>query len=163
MALFNFMKKKKEGVTIFSPMKGKVVPLSQVPDPVFADGIMGNGMAIDPTEGKVFAPFDGIVSTLFPTGHAIGLSSCEGLELLIHIGMDTVKLDGKYFTKKVTDGEEVKKGDLLIEVDLEAVKEAGYSVITPVIICDPKEYSELKISDFKEILAGEQLCVCEKQ
>lgn len=163
MALFDLFKKKKEGVSIAAPVNGKMVPLKEVPDPVFADGIMGEGIAIDPEEGKIFAPFDGTVTTLFPTGHAIGLTSNEGLELLIHIGMDTVKLDGKHFEKKVADGDTVKKGDLLIEVDLDAVKAEGYSVITPVIICDPKEYTGNKFTEEKEIHVGDEICFCEKQ
>ena len=163
MGFLDLFKKKKEGVSIAAPVEGKIIPLKDVPDPVFAEGIMGEGIAIDPTVGKIFAPFDGTVTTLFPTGHAVGLTSTEGLELLIHIGMDTVKLDGKHFEKKVSDGDSVKKGDLLIEVDLKAVSEEGYPIVTPVIICDPKDYTKLIFTEEKEVHVGDEICFCEKQ
>lgn len=162
MAFLDFFKKKEEGFTVYAPVAGKVVPLSDVPDPVFAEGIMGKGIAIEPSDGKIYAPLDGTVTTLFPTGHAVGLTTKEGAELLIHIGMDTVKLEGKCFEKKVTDGAEVKKGDLLIEVDLDGVKEAGYPTITPIVVCDPKEYVNIEIKAEGQVAAGDELCFFKK-
>ena len=163
MGFFDVFKKKMEGVVISSPMSGKVVALSEVPDPVFADGIMGQGIAIDPTDGCVCAPFDGTVSTLFPTGHAVGLTSAEGIEVLIHVGMDTVKLDGKHFEKLVSDGDHVKQGDVLLQVDIDAVKTEGYATITPIVICDPKEYTDIQIKAEEFVAIGDELCHCVKQ
>ncbi|GAA5031752.1 beta-glucoside-specific PTS transporter subunit IIABC [Microbacterium fluvii] len=123
-----------DDVEITSPVDGTVVPLSEVPDAAFASGGLGEGVAIKPASGAVFAPFDGTVVAAFPTGHAIGLRSVNGAEVLIHIGIDTVKLNGEHFTLHVTSGQEVKAGDLLVEFDGDAIERAGYDTITPVIV-----------------------------
>jgi len=119
---------------VSSPMKGKVVALSDLEDKAFSQGLIGDGLAINPTEGKVYAPFDGTLSVVFPTGHAFGITGEDGIELLIHIGVDTVKLDGKGFKTFFKQGENVKKGDLIAEFDIELIKKAGYSLVSPVII-----------------------------
>ena len=113
-------------------------------DETFAGEILGKGMAVIPSEGKVYAPFDGTVETIFPTGHAVALKSAQGVEALIHVGMDTVKLNGKYYTAKVQDGASVKKGDLLVEFDLDGIRGEGYDVTTPVVITNTDEYAQVK-------------------
>ncbi|WP_099221732.1 beta-glucoside-specific PTS transporter subunit IIABC [Listeria costaricensis] len=139
-----------------APLNGKTVPLSQVEDEVFASGLLGKGVAILPEEGRVFAPADGEVTTLFPTGHAIGVTTTEGIELLIHIGMNTVNLEGKYFTPKVHQGDKVEKGQVLLEFDLEAIKKEGYSVVTPVVISNGKEYLEV-VSTEQQIVQSDDI------
>jgi len=123
-----------------APLTGTILPLSETPDPVFAEGIMGDGALIDPDEGVLYAPFDGIVQMLFPTSHAIGLVSTEGVELLIHIGLDTVKLEGKYFESFVKEGQEVKTGDKLISFDVEALKKEGFVTKTPIIVTNRDKF-----------------------
>lgn len=120
-------------IVIMSPMTGEVKPLSETPDPTFAQGMMGDGVVVFPTEGKVVAPFDGEVTFVFATKHAIGLQSDTGLEMLIHVGIDTVQLDGKGFTTHVTDGDKIKQGDLLIEFDMAFLSENAPSLATPLI------------------------------
>lgn len=144
--------------TIYSPMKGKIVKLENVLDEAFSSGAVGKGIAIEPSEdGKVFAPFDGVIETAFPTKHAIGLTSDKGAELLIHIGMDTVKLDGKYFTSHIEEGQKIKKGDLLMEFDAEKIKEAKYSVITPIVITNFENYGNIEETSADYINVGDIL------
>ena len=144
--------------TIYSPIKGKIVKLENVLDEAFSSGAVGKGIAIEPSEdGKVFAPFDGVIETAFPTKHAIGLTSDKGVELLIHIGMDTVKLDGKYFTSHIEEGQKIKKGDLLMEFDTEKIKEEGYSVITPIVITNFENYGAIEETSADSINAGDTL------
>ena len=126
---------------LYAPIAGKAVPVTEVPDPTFAEGLLGNGIAIEPTEGKVYAPCDATVDMMFTTGHAVSLVADCGAEVLIHVGLETVGLEGKPFTIHVANGDKVKKGQLLIEVDLEAVKAAGLPTITPMLICNTDDYS----------------------
>ena len=123
-----------------APMAGKAVAISQVPDPTFAEGMLGNGIAIEPTDGKVYAPCDATVDMMFTTGHAVSLVADFGAEVLIHIGLETVSLEGKPFTIHVANGDKVKKGQLLMEADLEAIKAAGLNTITPMLICNTDDY-----------------------
>jgi PTS system beta-glucosides-specific IIC component len=123
-----------EDAEILSPVDGTVLPLSEVADAAFADGSLGAGVALQPRSGAVFAPFDGVVVAAFPTGHAIGLRHASGAEVLIHIGIDTVRLNGEHFTLKVTSGQQVTAGDLLVEFDLAAIAAAGYDLTTPVVV-----------------------------
>ncbi|MFF0909579.1 beta-glucoside-specific PTS transporter subunit IIABC [Microbacterium enclense] len=125
---------------VLSPVDGTVVPVSEVPDAAFADGSLGQGVAIRPTSGAVYAPFDATVVAAFPTGHAIGLRGVDGVELLIHVGIDTVRLGGQHFALKVQSGAEVKAGDLLLEFDGDAIEKAGYDLITPVIVTNGDLY-----------------------
>ena len=124
----------------YAPMAGKAVPITEVPDPTFAEGMLGNGIAIEPAEGKVYAPCDATVDMMFTTGHAVSLVADCGAEILIHVGLETVGLEGKPFTIHAANGDKVKKGQLLIEVDLEAVKAAGLPTITPMLICNADDY-----------------------
>jgi len=127
-------------VAVRSPLDGTVVPLSETPDAAFADGGLGQGVAIRPRSGALYAPFDAVVVAAFPTGHAIGLRHPDGAELLIHIGIDTVRLGGEHFALKVASGQEVRAGDLLVEFDVDAIAAAGYDLTTPVIITNPDLY-----------------------
>ena len=125
---------------VYAPMAGKAVAITEVPDPTFAEGMLGNGIAIEPTEGKVYAPCDATVDMMFTTGHAVSLVADFGAEILIHVGLETVSLEGKPFTIHAANGDKVKKGQLLIEVDLQAIKDAGLPTITPVVICNTDDY-----------------------
>ncbi|WP_208559700.1 beta-glucoside-specific PTS transporter subunit IIABC [Marinilactibacillus kalidii] len=134
-----------------TPISGDIVPLSEVEDNAFSIGLLGKGIAIMPSEGKVFAPADGSVTTLFPTHHAIGITTTDGIEVLIHVGMDTVNLDGRHFSPKVKQGDIVKKGQLLLEFDKEGIQKEGYSVITPVIISNTNQYLDILETSNKEM------------
>lgn len=136
------------------PLAGEVYPLSDITDAAFSKGLLGKGLVVRPNDGKVYAPFDGTVETLFPTNHAIGLKSEEGIELLIHIGMDTVNLEGKHFTPHVKQGDKIEKGQLLLEFDGAAIQEAGYSIDTPIVVTNTKEYLDVveKISENELII-----------
>ena len=132
------------------PIEGKIIPLNQVEDDAFSQEVLGKGIAIIPSEGKVYAPFDGTVITLFPTKHAIGIVSDNGCEVLIHIGMNTVQLNGKYFTSHVQQGDKVKKGQLLVEFDIDHILQEGYNLETPVIITNTKDYSNINTKTNKD-------------
>ncbi|NRY63250.1 beta-glucoside-specific PTS transporter subunit IIABC [Clostridium beijerinckii] len=127
----------------YSPIEGKAVSLSKVNDPMFSEKMMGDGIAIIPKEGRVVSPVNGKVSAVFETKHAIGIISNEGAEILIHIGLDTVKLNGKFFEAKVKEGDSINIGDLLVKFNLEEIKKAGYDVITPIIITNTSKYREI--------------------
>ena len=124
----------------YAPMAGKAVPITEVPDPTFAEGMLGNGIAIEPAEGKVYAPCDATVDMMFTTGHAVSLVADCGAEVLIHVGLETVGLEGKPFTIHAANGDKVKKGQLLMEADLDAIKAAGLNTITPMLICNTDDY-----------------------
>ena len=131
-----------EGVELGAHLVGTVVPLVDVKDPTFSSGALGAGTAVEPTEGKLYAPADGKITVAFPTGHAYGLRTEDGLDLLMHIGMDTVELDGKHFTPKVAKGDTVKRGDVIAEFDIPAIKAAGYPLATPLVITNSKKLTE---------------------
>ncbi|MEK0288240.1 beta-glucoside-specific PTS transporter subunit IIABC [Caldifermentibacillus hisashii] len=141
---------------ILSPLNGKVKQLSDISDKAFASGALGKGVAIEPAEGKLYAPVSGIVSALFPTNHAIGITTDEGAEVLIHIGMDTVRLEGKYFKGHVSQGARVEKGQLLIEFDIDQIKKAGFPVTTPVIITNYDQFDVTPTCE-NQIKVGESL------
>lgn len=124
-------------------MNGTVVPLSDVKDDAFASGALGNGVAIEPSEGKLFAPADGVIETVFDTRHAVGMTTKDGAELLLHIGIDTVKLGGKHFESHIAPGQKVKKGDLLVSFDMDAMKSEGYLCTTPMIVCNTDDYDSI--------------------
>ncbi|NBH35922.1 PTS beta-glucoside transporter subunit EIIBCA [Clostridiaceae bacterium] len=139
------------------PIQGQMVPLEQVNDAVFSQKILGDGVAILPEEGKVFAPVSGVVSALFETKHAIGITSQDGVELLIHIGIDTVNLQGKYFTAHVNAGCEIKKGDLLISFDQKAIQKEGYDTITPVLVANMTQFTSLDVEAKDHVNPGDLL------
>ena len=136
---------------IFAPIAGAAVPVSVVPDPTFSSGMLGNGVAVIPTEGKVYAPCNATVDMMFTTGHAVSLVADNGAEILIHVGLETVALEGKPFTVHVENGQKVSKGDLMIEVDLEAVKAAGLNTITPVLVCNSDDFGTFKTFTGKDV------------
>jgi len=133
-------------IRLDSPLEGELIPLSDVQDPVFGSGAMGRGAAVKNPKGKVFAPFDGEITVFFETKHAIGMKSKDGVEILIHVGMDTVKLKGEHFTAKAAQGDTVKKGQLLLEFDPEAIKAAGYETTTPVVVTNAAEFGDITIA-----------------
>ncbi|RKL66583.1 PTS glucose transporter subunit IIA [Salipaludibacillus neizhouensis] len=143
---------KKESVVerITAPINGKVVDITEVPDPVFSQKMMGEGIAIEPSDGNVVSPVDGEVVQVFPTKHAIGLKTKSGLELLIHIGLDTVNLDGEGFEAFVKAGDKVKRGDKLVSFDLEIINEKATSTISPLIITNMDEVVENVEKEFTE-------------
>ncbi|QXB60651.1 PTS beta-glucoside transporter subunit IIABC [Pantoea agglomerans] len=148
---------------ILSPMTGTVLGLGQIPDPTFASGLLGQGVAIIPSDNKVIAPFAGEVASLFQTRHAIGLLSHSGIELLIHVGIDTVRLDGKPFTAHVKVGDTFSAGDLLLEFDRQAILDAGYDLATPIIITNSDEYPEVMTVAGTAVTAGTPLLSVTRQ
>ncbi|MFJ6412859.1 MULTISPECIES: beta-glucoside-specific PTS transporter subunit IIABC [Terribacillus] len=142
---------------IASPLTGEVRPLAEVSDPTFAQEIMGKGIAIFPSKGEVVSPIDGEVVTLFATKHAIGLRSTDGAEVLIHVGIDTVKLNGEHFTAHIVSGDKVQKGQKLVSFDIEAIQAAGYDVITPVIITNTAEYEDITALTEGTVNGGEAI------
>lgn len=147
----------KNKISIKSPVKGEAVPLSQVDDPTFAEEIIGKGIAIIPTEDEIFSPINGTVSLVFNTKHAIGLKTEDGAEVLIHIGLDTVKLNGEHFTTFVKSGDKVKVGDKLVEFDREAIKNKGYDIITPIIITNSSDYLDIIPKDVTSVNQGDEV------
>ena len=132
--------------TLFAHASGNVVELKDVPDEAFSSLALGNGVAIEPLEGKIYAPADGVVENVYDTKHAITLLTTDGTEVLIHIGLDTVKLKGKYFNVHVKDDQSIKKGDLLISFDMDKIKKEGYSLVTPMIVCNTDSYKTIEIT-----------------
>ncbi|HEL2344859.1 TPA: beta-glucoside-specific PTS transporter subunit IIABC [Streptococcus suis] len=135
---------------VFSPLSGQILPLEKVNDATFSKKMLGEGVAIIPKDGKVYAPFDGAVTNLFPTKHAIGLTSDEGVELLIHFGLETVELKGRGFVSHVSDGEKIEKGQLMLEVDVEMLVAEGYDIVTPVVVTNTQEYLDVLLLSTKE-------------
>ncbi len=146
-----------EEIVLCAALSGKVIPLQEVEDDVFNKGMLGQGVAILPKEGKVFAPCDGVISTVPSTKHAVGIAGAANTEILIHVGMDTVKLEGKYFDCKVKAGDSIKKGDILLEFDMNAIQSAGYTLVTPMVICNSDDYNNINIIASGEIQAGTEL------
>ena len=141
--------------TICAPVTGRAVPVSEVSDPTFGQEILGKGIAIKPTVGKVFAPCDATVDMMFDTGHAVSLVADCGAEILIHVGLDTVNLKGEHYTVIAGNGDKVKKGDLLMEFDMDAITAAGYDIITPVIICNSADYTTFNTHVNADVSAGD--------
>lgn len=158
--MFSRWKSKKEeknaeaSIEISAPVSGQAVPLSEVPDETFAGGHMGKGVAIEPTEGRLIAPFDGTIAHVVKTNHALILEHSSGLQLLMHIGIDTVSLKGNGFISNIATGDEVKAGQTLIEFDLEAIRTAGYRTITPVIVTSNVEYTPVVDFHYGSVTAG---------
>lgn len=141
--MFQLFKSKNNKIIINAPIEGKAVPISEVSDPTFGEEILGKGIAIIPSVGRVVAPADGLINIMFDTKHAISMTTADGAEILIHVGLDTVKLNGQYFTSYVKADDKVKAGDLLLEFDIEKIQEAGYDVISPIVICNTADYKDV--------------------
>jgi PTS system beta-glucosides-specific IIC component len=151
------IKQKTHKLSVFSPIKGEIIPLSEVADEAFAMEILGKGVGIIPSEGLVVAPVDGIITTLFPTLHAIGITSNDGVELLIHVGLDTVQLDGEGFNAFVKQGDNVIQGQKLLEFDIEKIQKAGYSITTPVVVTNTASYLSVVKESVQSIEGGDLL------
>lgn len=146
---------------VYAPINGEAIPSAQVDDPTFASEALGKGLAIIPSEGKVYAPFDGTVEMLFDTKHAVAVTSDDGVEVLIHVGVDTVNLKGEGYTAHTATGEKVKKGQLLLEFDMDRIKKAGYQTVTPVIVTNSDEYKNVQVVKTGSVRAGDEvLTVC---
>ena len=146
-----------EDFTVTAPIQGRAIPLSEVEDQTFASGMLGPGMAIAPAEGPVVSPVDGEVLVAFPTGHAYGLRSASGVELLIHVGMDTVQLEGKHFSPKVKAGDKILQGMPLVDVDWAAVGAAGYQTVTPIVVSNAQGYEGIEEHGAGTIHRGDAL------
>src|SRR5699024_3594210 len=138
-------------------IKGYIYPMTALNEPLFATSTVGKGVAIQPVEGKVVSPVDGTVTTLFPTHHAIGITSETGAEILVYVGLDTVKLKGQYFHVQLKQGDEVKQGDLLMEFDMENIQKAGYELVTPIVITYTEEYLNIDITKNKSVSSADNL------
>lgn len=161
--MFDFLKKKPETFTLGAPVKGKAVSLREVNDPTFSDGLLGKGVAVVPSEGKVFAPADGEIAMVFETLHAVSMNADFGAEILIHVGLDTVTMKGEGFTGHVKAGDKVKKGELLLEMDLEKIKAAGYDTVTPMLICNTDAYADVEGLPGKDVVPGDDILVIKKK
>ncbi len=151
-----FKKKQKEEV-VSAPLTGKVIPLSEVPDPVFAQKMMGDGLAIIPTEGVLVSPVDGKIIQVFPTKHAVGILSNFGAEILMHIGLETVGMNGEGFEAFVKEGDTVKVGQKLMTFDLDLINEKATSTVTPVIITNGEQIEIVSKDENQEVQAGNQI------
>lgn len=145
---------------LLAPVSGKVIPLSEVRDEAFAGGILGQGAAVIPENGEICAPCDGVISVMYPTGHAVGIKSDIGAEILIHVGMDTVTLNGSCFDVKVKAGDHVKAGQLLVRANIEGIKKEGLDITTPVIVANTADYMQIKMVAEKSVKRGEVLLNC---
>lgn len=144
-----FGKESKE-ITILSPMEGSVVPADQINDPTFKEQLLGPTIGIKPAGNRVVAPLSGSINSIFETGHALTIISDSGVELIIHIGLDTVQLKGRFFKIHAKDGDKIKPGDLLVEFDKDEIIKAGYDVITPIIICNAAMFSDIEMFTGKD-------------
>ena len=162
---FPFQRLEERGrvLTLDAPISGDVIPLSEVNDQTFATGLLGQGVAIRPTGTRVIAPADAKVEAIFPTGHAVALNTVDGLDVLIHVGLDTVQLEGKHFTVHAQVGDIVHKGDVLIEFDREAIAAEGYDVTVPILVCNSVEFSSIKGSVGVHVEEMDQLIVARER
>lgn len=151
----------KKGINIGAPMAGECISVKEVKDPTFKEEVLGRGVAIIPSSGKVYAPSDGTIEMIFPTGHAISIVTKEGVELLIHIGIDTVELKGRHFKVKVNQGDIVKKGDLLLEANIVEIQKEGYDVATPVVITNSSDFTKIILEEGK-VKVGDNIMLIRK-
>lgn len=143
--------------TLLSPLSGTIIPLSDVNDQTFAAGLLGQGVAIEPTGDRVVAPADSKIEAIFPTGHAVALHTSNGLDVLIHVGLDTVKLAGRHFKVHASVGDQVKQGQVLIEFDRHAISEEGFDVTVPILVCNSVEFASIKGNIGKDVDELERL------
>lgn len=163
MDLFRKKTEKKEADPyVYAPVAGTVTGLSEVQDEAFSSGVMGEGIAIEPAEGRVYAPCDGEISVFFPTGHALGITAETGAEILIHVGMDTVSLNGQGFTPRAQAGDKVTKGQLLLEFDMEYIKSRNLPLTTPVVVTNADEMAEVKLLPAQNVSNADVIMECRR-
>lgn len=148
---------KSSEIEILAPVSGEAVPLSEVSDPTFSQEILGKGAAIRPSANQIVAPCDAVIDMMFDTGHAVSMTSEDGVEILVHVGLETVNLKGQFFKVFAKSGDKVKAGQPLIEFDSEGIRKSGYDLITPVIVCNSDDYSAITPVTGKQVTAGEKL------
>ena len=152
--MFGFKSKK---IIIPSPLDGTVISVSKLSDPVFSDDILGKGIAVMPDDSRITAPNDALITMMFDTGHAVSLETDDGVELLIHVGIDTVKLKGTHYTIHKQTDEKVKAGDILMEFDAPSISALGYETVTPVVVCNPDKFKSISFAAEGPIKTGEPL------
>lgn len=162
MGIFDSFKKKKQVYTILSPVKGELIDVTALKDPVFSECMMGKSIAVNPLDNKVVSPIEGSIELVFETGHAIGFKSKEGVELLLHLGIDTVQLAGKYFNVSVKQGDTVKQGDLIAEYDVEKIKKEGYNPVAILIVTNSDQWSQIVYESPKEVTTQDKVMEIEK-
>ncbi len=150
-------KKHKKALSLYAHLNGTIIPLKNVDDEAFSTGILGDGAAIEPSDGNLYAPCDGKIESIFDTKHAVNIISDDGAEILLHIGVNTVRLGGKFFKSYVSDGQTVKQGDLLISFDIEKIKDAGYDTTTPIIVCNSDDYSAINVVAQNKVKVGDKI------
>jgi PTS system glucose-specific IIA component len=155
--LFRKKGKPSKEIDVYTPVSGKILSLEEVPDPVFSEKMMGDGIAIEPSDGRVVAPFDGDIMQIFPTKHAVGIKAANGAEILIHVGLETVSMKGEGFESHVSQGDKVKKGDLLITFDLNLIREKANSTITPIIVTNGDMIENIAKKENDIVTAGEEV------
>lgn len=165
--MFESLKKMFKGesktMSIKSPAEGRTIPMSEVDDQTFAQELLGPGIAICPSKGRIVSPVDGTVTMVFDTNHAVCVQSDDGVEIIVHAGLDTVQLKGKHYTAKKKAGDQVKAGDVLLELDLEAITKAGYDVTTPIVITNLRNYKISECFVNKEVREGEEVMKLEEK
>ena len=153
--MFNIFENNEETLELLAPVTGEIIELSEVPDKLFAAKIVGDGIAIKPTDNKMVAPIAGVIKQLFPSKHALGIESEDGVEVLIHIGIDTVELEGEGFESLVEQDDEVKAGDELIKFDVDYISENATSIMTPVVITNQDDIDSFEVAETEKVTAGE--------
>lgn len=157
--LFKMFDARARTAVLSAPIAGEVIPLSEVRDQMFAKGLLGRGVAIKPTGNRVVAPSDGKIEAIFPTGHAVAVHTDEGLDVLIHVGLETMRLNGRHFKVNASVGDMVSKGDVLIEFDGEGIVADGFDLTVPILICNSAEYASIKGCEGAEVAELDQLIV----
>lgn len=158
MGLFSGLfgkKQEQKAEMVEAPAKGRCISITEVKDPTFSAEILGRGVAVLPEEGIFYAPADGRVTMAFDTGHAVSMTTEEGAELLLHIGIDTVELQGKYFEMQVSSGQQVRTGDVLVKADLEAIRRAGYDTAAMLVVCNTDDYEQIECMTDREVEPGD--------
>ena len=148
---------RRKSIVVASPVDGAIISISKLSDPVFREDVLGRGIAVLPNSGYVRAPAKGVISLMFETGHAVNLLTDSGIELLIHVGIDTVKLKGRHYTIRKNINDNVDPGDILMEFDADAIRAEGYDTVTPVVVCNPYAFSDIIFAPEGEVKAGEPL------
>ena len=148
---------KSKKIVIPSPLDGEVLQISKLSDPVFSEGILGKGIAVIPESGRITAPADALITMMFDTGHAVSLETEDGVELLIHVGIDTVKLKGNHYTICKNTDDKVKAGDVLMTFDADAISAEGYEIVTPVVVCNPDNFKSISFAPEGPVKEGEPL------